>query len=51
MGKTTKYFKQSNKSLSGNQGARNYSQVVRAEGWHIRVINYLKSRGKAGPKI
>ncbi len=46
MGKTTRYFKQSPKSMSGNMGARNFAKVIRSEGWHMRVINYFKVRGK-----
>lgn len=47
MGKTRRFFRQSNKSLSGNQGARNYSQVQRSEPWQARLINLIKVRGKS----
>lgn len=40
----TRSFRQSNKSMSGNQGARNFSQQNRGA-WHQRIINFI-SRGK-----
>ncbi len=46
MGRETKYFRQSKKSLSGNAGARNFSQVVRSEGWHAKIQQLFKVRGK-----
>lgn len=45
MGKQTKNFRQSGKSLSGNQGARNYAQQNRGS-WHMRIINYFKKGDK-----
>ena len=44
MGKETRSFRQSGKSLSGNLGARNYAQQNRGA-WH-RVLNFIKVRGK-----
>lgn len=48
MGRQTRNFRQSNKSLSGNQGARTYNQQNRGT-WHTRIINYIKVRGKGLP--
>jgi hypothetical protein len=45
MGKNTRNFRQSSKSLSGNRGAQTFNQVQRAA-WHQRVWEYLKVRGK-----
>lgn len=45
MGKQTKNFRQTGKSRSGNDGARNYSQINR-EAWHMKVINYFKIKGE-----
>lgn len=47
MGRETKNFRQSAKSMSGSQGARNYAQVNRAA-WHTRLMNYIRVRGKGG---
>lgn len=47
MGRETKNFRQSGKSLSGNQGARNYAQLNRGA-WHTKIINFIKVRGKGG---
>lgn len=46
MKKTRIFFKQSNRSLSGNQGAKTYAQVQRSEGWHNRLLSFIKVRGK-----
>ncbi len=46
MGRTTRYFRQSKSSLSGNQGARNFGTIIRSDAWHIKLIGYLKVRGK-----
>jgi hypothetical protein len=48
MGKQTRNFRQSGKSLSGNQGARNFNQQNRGA-WHSKLINYLKVRGEKNP--
>lgn len=45
MGRETKNFRQSGKSQSGNQGAKNYGQLNRGA-WHTRLINLIKVRGK-----
>lgn len=46
MGKNTRNFKQSKRSMNGNAGARNFAQANRSEGWHIKVLRFLKVRGK-----
>jgi hypothetical protein len=46
MGKQTRYFRQSKRSMSGDRGARNFGQITRSEGWHMKIINYIKVRGK-----
>lgn len=45
MGRQTRYFRQSKKSLSGSQGAQQYAQINRGP-WHSKVLNWLKVRGK-----
>ena len=47
MGKQTRNFRNTAKSISGNQGASQYRQV-NSGAWHSRLINYLKVRGKGG---
>jgi len=47
MGRETKNFRQSGKSMSGNQGARNYAEQNRGA-WHMKVINYFKGDKKYG---
>lgn len=47
MGRQTRNFRQSGKSLSGNEGARQYNQQNRGA-WHMRILNYIKVRGKGG---
>lgn len=49
MGRETKSFRQNGKTLSGNQGARNFEKVNRGA-WHTRLINYIKVKGK-GEKV
>lgn len=44
MGRQTKNFRQSQKSISGTQGARNFSQQNR-NAWHQRFINFVTTRG------
>ncbi len=46
MGKSTRVFRQSRKSMSGSSSARNFGPIMRSEGWHVRIWNYLKVRGK-----
>lgn len=46
MGKNTRNFRQSKKSLSGNTGARNFAGVNR-QAWHQKLFNFIKVRGKA----
>ncbi len=46
MGREVRNFRQSNKSRSGDAGARGYAEVNRGA-WHTRLINYIKVRGKA----
>lgn len=46
MGKQTHYFRQSNKSLSGNNGARNFSQMMRTDGWHMKIWNKVRGKGE-----
>ncbi len=50
MGKNTKNFRQSARSLSGNRGAQTYATFNRSQPWHQKVINFLKVRGKGGFK-
>lgn len=45
MGRQTKNYRQSAKSMSGNRGAQTYSQINR-EAWHTKLINFIKIRGK-----
>ncbi|MBI3486042.1 hypothetical protein HY025_03820 [Candidatus Daviesbacteria bacterium] len=47
MGKNTKFFRQSKRSLNGNRGAQTYALVNRFT-WHTKIINFLKVRGKGG---
>lgn len=47
MGRETRSFRQSNKSQSGNMGARNFAQQNRGA-WHTRLVNFIKTRGKGG---
>lgn len=46
MGKQTKTFRQTNRSSSGDQGAKNYSQVNRAEGWGKIFSAFKLKRGE-----
>lgn len=48
MGKSKRYFRQSKKSITSNESARNFSQVNRGEGWHTKILNFIKVRGKGG---
>lgn len=48
MGKTTKNFRQTRQSGTASSSARNYGKMQRSEGWHMKVLNYLKVRGKGG---
>lgn len=41
MGRETKNFRQSAKSQSGNQGARDYGKIQRQGGWG-RIFNVFK---------
>ncbi len=45
MGKQTKNFRQTAQSRGGDYGARNYNQQNRGP-WHVRMINFIKTRGK-----
>ncbi|MBI4038217.1 hypothetical protein HY387_00995 [Candidatus Daviesbacteria bacterium] len=45
MGRQTKNFRQSAKSMSGSKGAQNFAKINR-NAWHMKVINFLKFRGK-----
>lgn len=45
MGKQTKNFRQTGKSMSGNRGASNFGQQNRGA-WHQRVINYVFKKGE-----
>lgn len=45
MGKQTKNFRQSNRSMSGSKGASNFGQQNRGA-WHQRLITYISTRGK-----
>jgi len=47
MGKNTRNFKQSKRSMNGDTGARSFAPVNRSEGWHVKVLRFLKVRGKA----
>lgn len=49
MGKSTRFFRQSKKTMSGNQGARNFSQIMRNPTWHVKIWN--KVRGKGSDKF
>ncbi|MBI2595792.1 hypothetical protein HYW46_03625 [Candidatus Daviesbacteria bacterium] len=46
MGRTRRFFRQSNKSMSGTEGARNFNQTNRGT-WHERILNFIKVRGKS----
>lgn len=47
MGKNTRNFRQSASSRSADQSARNYSQVFRNYGWHTKILDWIKIRGKS----
>ena len=49
MGRETRSFRQSNKSRSGDMGARQYEKVNRGA-WHTRLVNFIRVRGK-GEKV
>lgn len=51
MGKNTRNFRQTASSRSADQSTRNYSQVARSQGWHTKVINWIKVRGKGGVNV
>ncbi|MDD2823244.1 MAG: hypothetical protein PHQ59_04175 [Candidatus Daviesbacteria bacterium] len=51
MGKNTRNFRQSAQSRSGDMGAKNYSQVFRNYGWHTKIINWIKVRGKGKTNV
>lgn len=50
MGRQTKNFRQSARSLSGNNGAQNYGKVNRIGSFYGKITNLLKIRGKAEVK-
>lgn len=45
MGKQTRYFRQSKRSMSGSRGAGNYAKVTRLS-WHTKILDLFKVRGK-----
>lgn len=45
MGKQTRYFRQSKRSLSGNKGAQSYVLINRFN-WQTKILRFLKVRGK-----
>lgn len=47
MGANTKNFRQSKRSLSGNQGAQNYAKVNRMGSWYGKIQSLVRPRGKA----
>ena len=49
MGRETKNFRQTAKSMSGSQGARNYSRQNNGK-WHTKIVEYFKMKkgGKYG---
>lgn len=47
MGRETRNFRQSKKSRSADNSDRNYARVNR-DPWHIKLINFIKVRGKGG---
>jgi len=47
MGRQTKNFRQSTRSLSGSNEAQNYAKVNRIGSFYGKIINLLKIRGKA----
>lgn len=48
MGRETKNFRQTAKSMSGSLGARNYSRQ-NSGAWHTKIVEYFKM--KKGGKI
>lgn len=46
MGRTTRYFHQSKKSLSGSQGAQTYAKISRMGSWYDKIARLVKVRGK-----
>lgn len=46
MGKNTKNFRQSARSLSGSQNAQAYAKINRSGSWSSKIFNFLKVRGK-----
>ncbi len=47
MGRETKTFRQTRRSRSADSSASNYAKVNR-DPWHMRLINFIKVRGKGG---
>lgn len=46
MGRTTWNFRNTKRANSANLSAKNYARVQRGQGWHIKLLSYLKVRGK-----
>ncbi|MFH0937556.1 MAG: hypothetical protein V1808_04685 [Candidatus Daviesbacteria bacterium] len=51
MGRITRNFRQSAKSISGTSGAQNYSRINRIGSWYVKIQNLVKVRGKGETKI
>lgn len=47
MGRNVRNFRQTRSSRTADQSASNYSQVFRNYGWHTKILNWIKVRGKA----
>ncbi len=45
MGKNTRNFRQSKRSLSGSRGAQTYAQINRFV-WHEKILRFFKVKGK-----
>lgn len=51
MGRNVRNFRQTKSSRTADQSTSNYSQVFRNYGWHTKIINWLKVRGKGGVNV